>query len=416
MQIQFQPFTHSTDTGRLPGDSERLAIPELSDGFDRELSSLADGVAGSMTPVSYYSDRVPCGLYAIHISLTAVEEAEQIFLFTGRKLLRDIISLKKGERYERTFYQSIAGIIPRYHEEYYPAEHLFVTLCTPTPGAVKIDGCHAETAGPVTTVYLCGDSTVTDQAAEIPYLPGACYASWGQALPAFLEGRTAVENQAHCGLTTETFRQEGHMDIVKRFLRPGDFCLFQFGHNDQKLPHLLAHREYPVNLRRYVEEVRALGGIPVLATSLGRNIWNADGTYHELLAEHVQAVKDVAAATNTPVIDLHEFSVKFYKKTGMERSCGYFHPGDYTHTNEYGAYLFASFIAAELNRLFPETFHVTPGRTDFTPPSSLWEELENRNNRAGGQEQREQFDAMEKSTAALLKALEEAEKPYTDTL
>ena len=104
------------------------------------------------------------------------------------------------------------------------------------------------------------------------------------------------------------------------------------------------------------------------------------------------------------------------KKTGMERSCGYFHPGDYTHTNEYGAYLFASFIAAELNRLFPETFHVTPGRTDFTPPASLWEELENRNNRAGGQEQREQFDAMEKSTAALLKALEEAEKPYTDTL
>lgn len=103
MQIQFQPFTHSTDTGRLPEDSERLAIPELSDGFDRELSSLADGVAGSMTPVSYYSDRVPCGLYAIHISLTAVEEAEQIFLFTGRKLMRDIISLKKGERYERTF-------------------------------------------------------------------------------------------------------------------------------------------------------------------------------------------------------------------------------------------------------------------------------------------------------------------------
>ena len=79
MQIQFQPFTHSTDTGRLPGDSERLAIPELSDGFDRELSSLADGVAGSMTPVSYYSDRVPCGLYAIHISLTPWKRQSRFF-------------------------------------------------------------------------------------------------------------------------------------------------------------------------------------------------------------------------------------------------------------------------------------------------------------------------------------------------
>lgn len=410
MQIQFQPFIHNTDTGCLTADWERLAIPELSDGFARELSSLANGVTGSMTPVSYYSDRVPCGLYAIHIALTAIQDTEQLFLFTGRKLLRDIISLKKGERYEHTFYQSIAGIIPRYHEEYYPVENLFVTFCTPRPGTVRIDDCHAEMVGRVTTVYLCGDSTVTDQSAEIPYLPGACYASWGQALPAFLEGRIAVENQAHCGLTTETFRQEGHMDIVKQFLRPGDFCLFQFGHNDQKLPHLLANREYPVNLRRYVEEVRALGGIPVLVTSLGRNIWKANGTYHELLAEHVHAVKDVAASTNTPVIDLHEFSVQFYKKIGMERSCGYFHPGDYTHTNEYGAYLFASFIAAELGRLFPAIFNVTARRTDFTPPDSLWEMLDNRNNRVGGSEQKEQFDTMEKSTAALLKALAEAER------
>lgn len=409
MQYQFQPFFYNTDTGRLPADSGRLAIPELSDGFDRELLSPADGVTGSMIPVSYYSDRVPCGLYAIHIALTAVQDVEQFFLFTGRKLLRDIISLKKGERYERTFFQSIAGIIPRYHEEYYPAENLFVTFCTPEPGAVRIDDCHAEEADGVTAVFLCGDSTVTDQSAEIPYLPGACYASWGQALPAFLEGRTAVENQAHCGLTTETFRQEGHMDIVKRFLRPGDYCLIQFGHNDQKLPHLLADREYPVNLRRYIEEVRGLGGIPVLVTSPGRNIWKADGAYHELLAEHVQAVKDVAASTNTPFIDLHEFSVQFYKKTGMERSCGYFHPGDYTHTNEYGAYLFASCIAAELERLFPRVFRVTAGPSDFTPPANLWDTLSSRNNRADGSEQKEQFDTMEKSTAALLKALEEAE-------
>ena len=137
------------------------------------------------------------------------------------------------------------------------------------------------------------------------------------------------------------------------------------------------------------------------------SIWKEDGTYHELLAEHVQAVKDVAVSTNTPVIDLHEFSVRFYEKTGMERSCGYFHPGDYTHTNEYGACLFASCIAAGLGRIFPEVFHVTAGPSDFTPPENLWDLLDSQNNRAGGTEQKEQFDAMEKSTAALLKALEE---------
>ena len=428
MQYHFQPFFHNTAADHLTADSDRLDIPELSDGFDPSLLSLANGIAGSMIPHSYITKRVPCGLYAVHIALTAVQDVEQLFLFTGRKLLRDIITLKKGDRYERTFYQSIAGIIPRYHEAYYPVENLFVTLCTPELGAVRIEACYAEAAGAVeaadaveaagaanvsdgvTTVYLCGDSTVTDQSAEIPYLPGACYASWGQALPAFLDGRIAVENQAHCGLTTETFRQEGHMDIVKHFLRPGDFCLIQFGHNDQKLPHLRADREYPVNLRRYIEEVRDLGGIPVLVTSPGRNIWKEDGTYHELLAEHVQAVKDAAVSTNTPVIDLHEFSVCFYEKTGMERSCGYFHPGDYTHTNEYGACLFASCIAAGLGRIFPEVFHVTAGPSDFTPPENLWDLLDIQNNRAGGTAQKEQFDAMEKSTAALLKALEEADQ------
>lgn len=411
MEYQFHPFSHNTDAGWSISQQKRLAIPELSDGFDPKLLSLADAMADSMIPVSYYTDTVPCGTYAIHIALTAVHDIGQLYLFTGRKLLRDIISLKKGERYERTFYQSVAGIIPRYHEEYYTVENLFFTFCTTDPEAVCVENCYAEPADGVTTVYLCGDSTVTDQSAEIPYHPGACYASWGQSLPAFLSGPIAVENQAHCGLTTETFRQEGHMDIVKRFLKPGDFCLIQFGHNDQKLPHLLADREYPVNLKRYIEEVWALGGTPVLVTSLGRNIWKTDGTYHELLAEHTQAVMDTAKSTGTAVIDLHEFSVNFIKEHGLEQSCGYFHPGDYTHTNEYGACLFASCIAEGLHALYPDVFStLLPGPADFTPPKKLWDALNNQNNRAGGSEQKEQFDTMEKSTGALLEALEQAAK------
>ena len=149
MQYHFQPFFHNTAADHLTADSDRLDIPELSDGFDPSLLSLANGIEGSMIPHSYITERVPCGLYAVHIALTAVQDVEQLFLFTGRKLLRDIISLKKGDRYERTFYQSVAGIIPRYHEAYYPVENLFVTLCTPEPGAVRIEACYAEAAGAV---------------------------------------------------------------------------------------------------------------------------------------------------------------------------------------------------------------------------------------------------------------------------
>ena len=113
MQYHFQPFFHNTAADHLTADSDRLDIPELSDGFDPSLLSLANGIEGSMIPYSYITERVPCGLYAVHIALTAVQDVEQLFLFTGRKLLRDIISLKKGDRYDRTFYQTVAGNIPR---------------------------------------------------------------------------------------------------------------------------------------------------------------------------------------------------------------------------------------------------------------------------------------------------------------
>jgi len=38
------------------------------------------------------------------------------------------------------------------------------------------------------------------------------------------------------------------------------------------------------------------------------------------------------------------------KSCGLEESKKYFHPGDYTHSNDYGAYLFASFVAAEVKK------------------------------------------------------------------
>lgn len=34
------------------------------------------------------------------------------------------------------------------------------------------------------TLYIAGDSTVTDQSAEYPYAAGTSYAGWGQMLPA----------------------------------------------------------------------------------------------------------------------------------------------------------------------------------------------------------------------------------------
>ncbi len=397
------------ETGVYP---EKLGIPEVSNGFDMALPPLPSG----MVPMSYWSEPVPAGIYRVRIRLKATEDIKELYLFTGRKQLREILSMKCGECLEREYGLSVMEIIPRFQENSCPTEHLFFTLCSDRPGAVQVEAEWELAEERISRIFLCGDSTVTDHASELPYHPGACYAAWGQDMAAFLEGSFAVENQAHCGLTTEAFRQEGHFDIVKRWIRKGDMAVFQFGHNDQKLPHLLADQAYPDNLRRFVEEIRQTGAAPVLVTPLGRNIWSRDGRYLDLLKEHAQAVGQVAEKEQVPWIDLHGFSVDFICKKGMERARGYFHPGDYTHTNEYGACVFGEYMAERLAELFPETLRARKAAVEFLPPDGLWERLESERQRSAvgsrnlPASQRGRFDSMEKSTAELLRVIEEARK------
>lgn len=395
MEYAFVPF-HREEI-----KEEWASVPELCDGFDAALPPPPDG----MQPVSFMTEKMPEGGYEVSITLRASADTEDIFLFTGRKQLRDIFRLKKGEVYRGTFAQHITEIIPRWHARAMVQERLFFTICTREPESIAPAECRAVPSGDVRTVWLCGDSTVTDQASEIPYHPGACYASWGQALTAYTGDAAAVQNQAHCGLTTESFRKEGHFDIVRRHVRRGDLCLFQFGHNDQKISRLLADRDYPVNLRRYIEETRACGAVPVLVTPPGRNIWSDDGAYLDLLEEHARAARRTAGETAAYMIDLHRYSTEFIRKAGCKAARGYFHPDDYTHTNEYGAYLLASYVARRLKDGFPELFGNIGRAPGLQPPEKLWETLRMGNNRPAGESQREVFDRMEKDTGELLKAI-----------
>jgi lysophospholipase L1-like esterase len=199
------------------------------------------------------------------------------------------------------------------------------------------------------TIYLAGDSTVTDQSAEYPYTPSLSYGGWGQMLPAFLDGVYGVSNHSHSGLTTESFRTEGHYNILMEQIKSGDICLFQFGHNDQKLDHLKASEGYRVNLIQYIKEVREKGAIAILVTPLARNSWAEDGSvYHDLLKEYAEEVISLGRTMSVPVVDLHGKSMELIKEYGLEGSKQWFYPLDYTHTNDYGAWKMAGYVFKEL--------------------------------------------------------------------
>ena len=56
-------------------------------------------------------------------------------------------------------------------------------------------------------------------------------------------------------------------------MKKGDYVFIQFGHNDEKADstrHTDPGSTFDENLRRYVNETRAKGGIPVLLNSIVR--------------------------------------------------------------------------------------------------------------------------------------------------
>jgi len=83
-------------------------------------------------------------------------------------------------------------------------------------------------------------------------------------------------NMAKGGRSSGSYRAEGSWTQVMDRLRrnaeyPATYVLIQFGHNDQpgkpgRSTDLAT--EFPVNLRRFVDEVKGTGAIPVLLTPL----------------------------------------------------------------------------------------------------------------------------------------------------
>lgn len=218
----------------------------------------------------------------------------------------------------------------------------------------------------VPTLYLVGDSTVTDQRSE----PAA---SWGQMLPALLDDRIAVANHAESGETLKSFLTGLRFDKVLSGMKPGDYLFIQFGHNDQKegwpQTHVDPTHTYPAYLRAYIAEARRRGAQPVLVTSPERRTF--EGTrIKSTLADYVAAAKRVAAEERIPLIDLNAASTAIYEALGPERTPLAFNDGgrDATHHNNYGAWLLANAVAEGMRDIGELSTHVASPRFDPARP------------------------------------------------
>nr|WP_240502001.1 rhamnogalacturonan acetylesterase [Sphingomonas panacis] len=202
------------------------------------------------------------------------------------------------------------------------------------------------------TLYLVGDSTVTDQSAEP-------YASWGQMLPAMLDDSIAVANHARSGATLKSFLTDLRFDKVLSRIRPGDWLFIQFGHNDQKAEwpqtYAAADTTYPAYLAAYVAEARRRGAYPVLVTSPERRTFDARGRIKATLGGYPQAVRALAKAQHVPLIDLNADSRAIYQALGPTVAPRAFANAgaDLTHNDNYGAWLLASAVVERIRATIP---------------------------------------------------------------
>ena len=162
-------------------------------------------------------------------------------------------------------------------------------------------------------IILVGDSTM------------APHSGWGGAFCAkHVKSSVACVNAGRGGRSTRSYRQEGSWDIALAEAKvPGyraTWVLIQFAHNDQSSrPERWTDEttEFPANLRRFVDEVKAAGATPVLVTPLTRREFR-DGKLRNTLASWSDQVRGVAKAMDVPLVNLNALSARQAQEMGAE--------------------------------------------------------------------------------------------------
>lgn len=175
-------------------------------------------------PLIFKVDVPRQGNYRITLTIRSEEEMGEILIFTGRRRLAFHGTVGAGE-FTYTMITNVCDIVPVGYSRIFADKTVDIAVLADRPriSALTVE----EVNGP--TVYLAGDSTVTDQPGDYPYYPGTCYCGWGQMLPAYFDTRVAVSNHSHSGLTTDSFRKEGHYAVISQYSKPGDYVFSSSG-------------------------------------------------------------------------------------------------------------------------------------------------------------------------------------------
>jgi lysophospholipase L1-like esterase len=223
--------------------------------------------------------------------------------------------------------------------------------------APRINALEIISAPQAATLYLVGDSTVTDQPQD-----GYPYTGWGQMLPLFIKADAVVANYALSGRSSKSFLNEGQFAPILEAMTANDYLFIQFGHNDQKLDEERAtspFTTYKEHLMIYIQEARARGAVPILVTPVQRRFFDQAGKITDTHGDYITAMKQLAEDADVILIDLAEESKQLFETLGPEETKSLFMwawPGEFpnfpkgaednTHFQEKGGIAIAELVVA----------------------------------------------------------------------
>jgi rhamnogalacturonan acetylesterase len=222
------------------------------------------------------------------------------------------------------------------------------------------------------SLVLVGDSTVRNGRGD-----GANGQwGWGEPLVALFDTtRINLVNRALGGRSSRTYQTQGLWDETLPLLKPGDFLLIQFGHNDggpvndnsrargtlkgvgeetEEIDNLLTGQHEVVHtfgwyMRKYVVEAKAKGVTPIVCSLVPRKVWK-DGKIERSSADYALWASQVAAAEGVAFVDLNEIIARHYEELGFAKVEALF-ADERTHTTRAGAELNAAAVVTGLRSL-----------------------------------------------------------------
>jgi rhamnogalacturonan acetylesterase len=217
-------------------------------------------------------------------------------------------------------------------------------------------------------LYIIGDSTVRNS--------NRPQCGWGEKIGDYFDStKISISNQAMAGRSTRTFIKEGRWDRVISAIKPGDFLMIQFGHNEGSRPDTsrAGYRgvlrgtgedsvqlvwsdgkpetvhTYGWYLRKFIREAKAKGATVIVCSMIPRNEFR-EGKVMRADKDYGKWAKETAGEESAFFVDLNAITADKYDQLGPDETKKFF-PGDHTHTNEEGANVNAASVAEGVDAL-----------------------------------------------------------------